>query len=153
MFRFEKLEAWQLAIELAQRIYKVTSRFPDQERFGLTSQLRRSAVSVSSNIAEGSGRASDGDFARFLEIAYGSLMEVVSQLQIAKLQGFIGPNEYDELYNAAERVARVLSGLRSSLSTHNSKRPKSGPRPSTLDPQHPPSGPRPSTLDPRPRNA
>jgi len=137
MFRFEKLEAWQLAVELAERVYKATSQFPDNERFGLTSQMRRSAVSISSNIAEGSGRASDGDFARFLEIAYGSLMEVVSQSRIAKLQGLLKADEYDELYQSSERLARVLSGLRSSLSQRHEKRP---------------SGPRPSTLDPRPRN-
>jgi four helix bundle protein len=132
MFRFEKLEAWQLAIEFARRVYKVTSRFPDTERFGLTSQMRRSSVSISSNIAEGSGRASDRDFARFIEIAYGSIMEVVSQAQLAKLQGILGNDEHTELYNAAERLARVLSGLRRSLVRRNIKRP-SGARPSTLD--------------------
>jgi hypothetical protein len=63
MFRFEKLEAWQLAIELARRVYSATSHFPDAERFGLTSQMRRAAVSISSNIAEGSGRATDTDCA------------------------------------------------------------------------------------------
>jgi four helix bundle protein len=149
MFRFEKLDAWQMAIELAERVYKVTSQFPDNERFGLTSQMRRSAVSISSNIAEGSGRSSDADFARFLEIAYGSLMEIVSQSAIAKVQGFLKHGEHEELYEAAERLARVLSGLRSSLSQRHPKRP-SDRRPSTLDP--PPSGPRPSTLDPRPSN-
>jgi len=135
VFRFEKLDAWQLAIGFAQDVYRATNRFPDNERFGLTSQLRRSAVSISSNIAEGSGRASDADFARFLEIAYGSLMEVVSQLQIAKLQDYLKPNEFDELYQASDRLARILSGLRSSLSRRHMKRPSSGPRPSTLDPR------------------
>jgi four helix bundle protein len=135
VFRFEKLDAWQVAIGFAQDVYRATSRFPDNERFGLTSQLRRSAVSISSNIAEGSGRASDAEFARFLEIAYGSLMEVVSQLQIAKLQGYLKPSEFDELYQASDRLARILSGLRSSLSRRHMKRPSSGPRPSTLDPR------------------
>jgi four helix bundle protein len=134
MFRFEKLEAWQMAIELAGRVYELSSRFPDNERFGLTSQMRRSAVSISSNIAEGSGRASDSDFARFLEIAYGSLMEVVSQSQIAVIQGFLKRDDYGELYKRAERLARVLSGLRASLSHRNIKRP-SGPRHSTIDPR------------------
>jgi len=133
MFRFEKLEAWQLAIEIAQRVYKATSQFPENERFGLTSQMRRSAVSISSNIAEGSGRGTDTDFARFLEIGYGSLMEVVSQSQIAKLQGFLSPEEFQTLYAESERLARVISGLRSSLSGLNTKRLNSGPRPSTLD--------------------
>jgi four helix bundle protein len=133
MFRFEKLDAWQMAIDLAQHVYAVTSRFPDTEKFGLTSQMRRSSVSISSNIAEGSGRASDPEFARFLEIAYGSLMEVVSQSQLAKLQGFVEPADYDELYQDCERVARILSGLRSSLAGRHAKRPDSGPRHSTLD--------------------
>ena len=135
MFRFEKLDAWQMAVELADRVYVVTGTFPDNERFGLTSQMRRSVVSISSNIAEGSGRASDADFARFLEIAYGSLMEVVSQSRVAKLQGFLKPNEYEEVYQASERLARIISGLRSSLTGRNAKRPVSGPRPSTLDPR------------------
>jgi four helix bundle protein len=115
MFRFEKLDVWQKAVELADRVYSVTRRFPDDERFGLTSQMRRSAVSISSNIAEGSGRGSDADFARFIEISYGSLMEVVSQAHIAKLKRFLPSTEFDALYDESMRVARMLSGLRSSL--------------------------------------
>jgi four helix bundle protein len=135
MFRFEKLDAWQMAVALAERVYQATGNFPDNERFGLTSQMRRSTVSISSNIAEGTGRSSDADFARFLEIAYGSLMEVVSQSHIAKLQGFLNAVDFDDIYQSCERLARVLSGLRSSLSGRNPKRPSSGPRPSTLDPR------------------
>jgi four helix bundle protein len=131
MFRFEKLEVWQKAIEHAARVYEATRSFPDNERFGLTSQMRRPAVSISSNIAEGSGRTSDVDFARFLEIAYGSLMEVVSQAKVAKLQGFLRENDYELLYSESERVARMLSGLRASLL--QKAPPKSGPRLSTLD--------------------
>jgi len=71
MFRFEKLDVWQKAVEYADLIYKLTKKFPPEERFGLTSQLRRSAVSISSNIAEGTSRSSDSDLARFVEIAYG----------------------------------------------------------------------------------
>lgn len=132
MFRFEKLDAWQLSINFARDVYLVTARFPDSERYGLISQLRRSAVSISSNIAEGSGRASDGDFARFLEIAYGSLMEVVSQLHVAKLQEYVTQEEFDALYQSSDRLARILSGLRTSLSSRHIKGP-SGPRPSTFD--------------------
>jgi four helix bundle protein len=86
MFRFEKLDVWKKAVEYADVIYRVTQNFPAEERFGLTSQLRRSAVSVSSNIAEGSSRVSRTDLTRFIEIAYGSLLESVSELQIAKRQ-------------------------------------------------------------------
>jgi len=133
MFRFEKLESWRIAIEFAKSVYAVTRRFPDVERFGLTSQMRRSAVSISSNIAEGSGRGSDADFAHFIEIAYGSLMEVVSQLQIARQEAFLSEREYTDIYQASDRLARMLSGLRASLTQRNSKRPTSGHRPSTLD--------------------
>ena len=77
MFRFEKLEVWQNAVAFANRVYEVTRGFPDNERFGLTSRMRRAAASVSSNIAEGSGRSSDKDFSHFVQIAYGSLMEVL----------------------------------------------------------------------------
>jgi four helix bundle protein len=115
MFRIEKLDVWQRAIQFGQEIYAVTRTFPDDERFGLTSQLRRASVSVSSNIAEGSGRVSDADFARFVEIAYGSLMEVVSQTRIAKLQGFMSQSACEKLYNESEELARMLSGLRSTL--------------------------------------
>jgi len=115
MFRFEKLDVWQFAIEFADRVYEVTSRFPDMERFGLTIQMRRASVSVSSNIAEGSGRGSDADFARFVEIAYGSLMEVVSQAHIAKRQNWLLCENFEDLYERAERLARMLSGLRTSL--------------------------------------
>ncbi|MCH7704545.1 MAG: four helix bundle protein [Planctomycetes bacterium] len=115
MFRFEKLEVWQKAIIFADRIYAVTRSFPEDERFGLMSQMRRAAVSVSSNIAEGSGHSSDKDFARFVEIAYGSLMEVVSQLRLSLRQSFLKENDHNELYQIAEELARMLSGLRKSL--------------------------------------
>ncbi len=122
MFRFEKLEVWEKSIALAQRVYEVTRQFPDNERFGLTSQMRRSAVSILSNIAEGCGRTSDVDFARFLEIAHGSLMEVISQARIAHLQTFLPQDDYSELYRQSERVARMLSGLRVSLLHHSGRR-------------------------------
>ena len=115
MFRFENLEVWQKAIDYAGCVYKETRQFPNDERYGLTSQMRRAAVSVSSNIAEGSGRNSDVDFARFVEIAYGSLMETVSQAQVAKIQGWIQNDGFDELRQRADQLARMLSGLRSSL--------------------------------------
>ena len=115
MFRFEKLDVWQKAIDYAGYVYEETQRFPSDERYGLTSQMRRVAVSVSSNIAKGSGRTSDMNFARFVEIAYGSLMETVSQSQIANLQGWIQTEGCDELRQRADQLARMLSGLRSSL--------------------------------------
>lgn len=79
--------------------------------------MRRAGVSVSSNIAEGSGRRSDKDFAKFLEIVYGSVMEIVSQLHIAKRQGFVNAADFGATRISADELARMLSGLRSSLET------------------------------------
>jgi four helix bundle protein len=114
-FRFYDLDVWRKSIDYAHEIYRVTSRFPDDERFGLTSQLRRASVSISSNIAEGSGRTTNRDFARFVEIAYGSVMETVSQLCIAVKQQFLPREDFDSLTNTADDLARMLSGLRKSL--------------------------------------
>jgi four helix bundle protein len=125
MFRFEKLEVWQLAVEFADRVYSATESFPNDERFGLTSQMRRASVSVSSNVAEGTGRSSDADFARFVEYAYGSLMEVVSQSFIAKRRGHLNEAMWQDVYKRSEQLARMLSGLRSSLLT--TKDPLTGP--------------------------
>lgn len=115
MFGFEKLEVWQLAIQFSNQVYLVTRKFPQEERFGLTNQLRRAGVSIAANIAEGSGRGSRKDFSRFIEIAYGSLMETISHIRIAKEQSFLVESEYLELYATAEKLARMLSGLQSSL--------------------------------------
>jgi four helix bundle protein len=115
MFNFEKLEVWNEAIEFADLVYSITRAFPDDERFGLTNQMRRAAVSVSSNIAEGSSRISRPDFARFIEIATGSLFEVVSQSVVSKRQSFLTEADYDRLYAAAEKQSKMLSGLRRSL--------------------------------------
>jgi len=115
MFNFEKLDVWNTAIEFADHVYRITKPFPNDERFGLTSQMRRSAVSVSANIAEGSGRSSKKDFSRFIEIAFGSLMATISHLTIAKRQGFVSQDNYQQLYMQAESIGRMLSGLRRSL--------------------------------------
>jgi four helix bundle protein len=115
MFNFEKLEVWQKAIDFADDVYAITHSFPDEERFGLTSQMRRAAVSVSSNIAEGSARHSRDDYARFLEIAAGSLFEVISQATIAKRRGLLHEADYQRFYQTAEVQSQMLSGLRKSL--------------------------------------
>ena len=120
MFRFEKLDVWRKAVNFADQVYAVTGTFPSDERFGLTSQMRRASVSISSNIAEGSGRKSDKDFIHFLQIAYGSLMEVLSQAQIAQRQSLVGVETRDELYKLGEELARMLSGLRKSLQQNTS---------------------------------
>jgi four helix bundle protein len=115
MFNFEKLDVWQEAIQFADLVYEVTASFPDEERFGLTNQMRRAAVSISSNLAEGSSRMSYTDFARFVEIATGSLFEVVSQTKIALRRKMIRQNNYNENLRRsgkaeqdAQRFAQVL---------------------------------------------
>lgn len=128
MFRFEKLEVWKRAVEFADLVYSLTRQFPNEERFGLTSQLRRASVSVSSNIAEGSGRISDRDFSRFLEIAYGSVMEVVSLAEIAHRQKFLVIEERDQLNQQAEVLAKMLSGLRNKLPSGQETKAKSPTR-------------------------
>ena len=94
---------------------RLTRTFPDEERFGLTNQMRRAAVSISSNLAEGCSRSSKVDYARFVEIATGSVFEVVSQATIGRNQGFLDQTSYQQLYDAAEKQSRMLSGLRKSL--------------------------------------
>lgn len=115
MFNFEKLDVWHKAIDFTDSVYTVTEKFPDAERFGLTSQMRRAAVSVPSNIAEGSSRSSRPDHVRFIEIATGSLFEVVTQAAIARRRRYLIDTDYDTLYQAAEEQSRTLSGLRASL--------------------------------------
>jgi four helix bundle protein len=115
MFGFEKLDVWRKSIELSDHVYTVTRPFPTDERYGLTSQMRRASVSVASNIAEGSGRGSNPDFARFIEFSYSSLMELVTESTIAGRQGFLSQLNLDETYKRSEQIARMLSGLRSSL--------------------------------------
>lgn len=115
MFNFEKLDVWHRAISFADSVYATTRHFPSDERFGLTNQMRRAAISISSNIAEGTSRVSKADFARFIEIATGSLFEVVSQSFIAKGQGFLTEEQFRGLYISAEEQGRMLSGLRKSL--------------------------------------
>jgi four helix bundle protein len=114
MFNFERLDVWQKAVAFCGTIYEVTRTFPIDEKFGLVNQIRRAAVSVSSNIAEGAGR-SPADFSKFLSYAAGSLYEVVTQSTVARNQGYLTEEAYSELYQEAEEVARMLTGLRKSL--------------------------------------
>src|SRR3954462_9717715 len=97
-FNFETLEVWQKAIDLADVIYSQTRSFPVDERFGLTNQMRRPVVSVSSNIAEGSSRSSKADFRRFVEIGTGSVFELVSQSSVARRQDFLSEENFQTIY-------------------------------------------------------
>ncbi len=114
-FRFERLEVWHSAVELARLVYQVTLTLPPEEKYGLTAQLRRAAVSVSANIAEGSGRPSPRDFAHFLDQAYGSDMEVVSLVEVAARLGWIRDDVLAQVRSLAAKVAAMLSGLRKSV--------------------------------------
>lgn len=115
MFRFEKFDVWHRGVDFADHVYRATRSVPEEERYGLTSQMRRAAVSVSSNVAEGSSRSSDKDFGRFVEVAYGSLMEVVSESHVARRQSFLGQAAFESLYAESEELGRMLSGLKSKL--------------------------------------
>jgi four helix bundle protein len=114
MFNFEKLAVWSRAIDYADMVYRMTKNFPEEERFGLTNQIRRASVSVASNISEGSARP-PADNVRFLGYATGSVYESVTQATIARNQGMLAPKDYEALYAEAEEISKMLSGLRRSL--------------------------------------
>jgi len=108
---YEDLEVWQAAMDLVVRVYTVTRNFPPDERFGLTSQLRRAAVSVASNIAEGKGRISDKELLQFLSRARGSLYEVQTQLKLAHLLQYMANSQILDLVASCDRVGCLLNGL------------------------------------------
>ena len=113
---FRDLIAWQKAMDLAERIYDLTDPFPKEETFGLKLQLRRCAVSISSNIAEGHARHSTRDFIHFLRIARGSLAEAESQLTLSGRRKYISKAALEKTLNDSDELGRVLAGLISSLS-------------------------------------
>ena len=115
IFGFENLAAYQRAMDLVDKVYNLLRDFPAEERYALCDQLRRAVVSVPSNIAEGSGRTSGKEQVRFLEISYGSLMEVYCQMSIAKRRSYISDIQFQDLAKEIEAIARPLSGLRKSL--------------------------------------
>jgi len=112
---FRNLEVWQRAIELTLAVYKLTAAFPDSERFGLTSQLRRAAVSVASNIAEGYGRSTRGEYVLFLGHARGSISEVETQIVIAKALEFGSKEDLRNAESLCNQVGRMLRGLMKTL--------------------------------------
>lgn len=107
-FRFEQLEIWKEANSLVSKIYNVTKKFPPDERFGLTDQLRRSASSVAANIAEGSGSGTKKDFVHFLDISIKSIYEAVSHLYLARDQNYISENTMRDLYDQAEVLVKRI---------------------------------------------
>lgn len=115
MHRFKELTVWQKAVALAVDIYQVTKKFPSDERFGLISQINRSGVSISSNIAEGAGRNSDGEFNHFLGISVGSSCELETQLIIANRLNFLIQNDLLVLSNKIAEIQNMTFGLQKSL--------------------------------------
>ena len=112
---FKELIVWQKARTMTKQIYLLTQRFPADERFGLMQQIRRAAVSVPSNIAEGSGRGTNADFSHFLDIAYGSSCEVETQLYLALDLGFISQKELDATNNTLQDVQKLICNFQKSL--------------------------------------
>jgi four helix bundle protein len=110
-----KLKAFELADALVLAVYQYTKTFPREEMFGLTSQLRRAAVSVAANIVEGCARNSQSDYLRFLDIAYGSAREVDYEISIAYRLGFLPEPSYEKVASQADEICRVLNGLIGSL--------------------------------------
>lgn len=125
--RFRELLVWQQSMSLAREVYAVTKGFPRDETFGLTSQLRRAAVSIPSNIAEGHGRLSDKSFAVFLSQARGSLFEVETQLELAAGLGYFQSERLAVLLSQCETITRMINGLLKSI--REQSRPAQSPLP------------------------
>jgi four helix bundle protein len=109
------LVAWQKSVDLVVAVYELTQLLPREEMYGLTSQMRRAAVSIPSNIAEGHGRASRGEYLNHLGVAYGSLMELETQILISRRLNYFGPEQVETLMASANEVGRLINGLSNSL--------------------------------------
>ncbi len=112
IYHFERLDAWQYSRKVVVAVYQLLKKFPSEERYALCDQLRRAVISVPSNIAEGIGRMAVKETVHFLEIAYGSLMEVYCQLQVAVDLGYITNEEFNQVKPLIFTTSKLLSGLR-----------------------------------------
>ncbi len=112
LYSFEKLDVWNLARKLTKDIYQISRKFPDSEKYGLTSQIRRAAISVSSNIAEGSSRKSGVEQARFTEISFGSLLEILNQLIVANDLEYINEEVINNQRPIIEEIGNKLNKLK-----------------------------------------
>lgn len=115
MYSFENLKVWQESIDLSVLVYEKCKNYPTEEKYGIVSQMTRAVISVSSNIAEGTSKSSFKDQLRFVEIAYGSLMELLSQTIISLKLKYINEKEYNQLRAKIDEVSKLLSGYRKSL--------------------------------------
>jgi four helix bundle protein len=123
LFSFEKLDVWKNCRELTKDIYGITQSFPDAEKFGLVSQIRRAAISVCSNIAEGSSRSSVKDQAHFYQIAFSSLMELLNQMIISNDLNYIEDEKLKDIRQKIEKAANMLNSLRKNRLNASSQRP------------------------------
>lgn len=112
---FRQLKVWEKSHQLTLAIYEATKGFPKEELYGLTSQIRRASMSIPTNIAEGCGRNTDADFARFLQMAMGSASEMEYQLILARDLGFLPQDSYEKLHNEVEEVKRMLTSFLKTL--------------------------------------
>ena len=115
----EKLDVWKMSVEMVTKVYQFTKGFPADERFGLTSQIRRAAVSVPANIAEGAARQHNKEFLQFLFVAQGSTSELETEILIAKNLGYLDEVKYRELHEGINTIARMLVGLTNHIKTRN----------------------------------
>ena len=116
---YQELVVWQRAMNLVVAVYKLSAQFPKEEMYGLTSQIRRAAVSIPSNIAEGQGRGIGNEFARFLRISQGSMQEVETQALVAERLGYVNMSQVFPLMDLTAETGRLNRGLLSSLATDN----------------------------------
>jgi four helix bundle protein len=116
MHNYKELKVWQKSMELTVKVYQLTNMFPDSEKYNLTSQARRSAVSIPSNIAEGAGRHTKADFSRFLDIAYGSSSELDTQLILSQRLNFLKEDNLNEMADMINHIQKMITNLKNSLS-------------------------------------
>lgn len=133
MQNFRDLKAWQHSYELALSVYRITTTFPKSEIYGLTNQIRRSAISIASNLAEGCGRGTDIDFARFTQIAFGSACELECQLLLAHGLNYMQQPDFDAINEQLSRIKRMLTGLLKTLRS-DSRQPIASLRPNLPQP-------------------
>jgi len=112
---YRDLEIWKRSMDLVAEIYLITKQFPKEELYTLTSQIRRAAISIPSNIAEGRSKRSTKDYMRFLNVSYGSLSELETQLMIGQKLGYIASNKLDPMLDETANIGRMINGLLSSL--------------------------------------
>jgi four helix bundle protein len=123
-FNFEQLDVWRLSLDFAAGIYHRTNQFPQEEVYGLTSQLRRASASIAANIAEGKGRYSRKEFRNFLYMARGSLYEVITFIRLAHKLGYLDAESQNQSDHSAQAILSKLSGLIKSLSEPTARSPE-----------------------------